>query len=290
MTASALLVSLSAALPACAQTAATTQTTATKTAAQADECNLSALKTCMWHVLDDERHIVTSPARLRPKDLLWLAPLGLATGVAIDYDAHALRELGTDKPTQDRYRQISDVGGVYVPAAVVVGGYALGAYRKNDYLQQTAVLTGEAVADALILNEGLKYAINRQDPAQGDHTGRFWPHGTRTWPDGQSMPSGHSLTAWTVAHVVVSRYPSWHTKLLMYGLASSVSATRVVARQHFPSDVLVGSALGYLIGGYVSNARGETSRNLSLSMINTPNGRGVELTYTFGHGRERAGE
>ncbi len=275
---------MSATVPASAQSAVSTHPV------EQTECNLSALKTCVWHVLDDERHIVTSPAHLRPKDLLWLAPLGLATGVAIDYDAHALRTLGTDKPTQDRYRQISDVGGVYLPLATVVGGYALGAWHKDDYLQQTAVLSGEAIADALILNEGLKYAINREDPAQGDHTGRFWPHGTRTWPDGQSMPSGHSLTAWTVAHVVASRYPSWHTKLLVYGIAASVSATRVVARQHFPSDVLVGSTLGYLIGGYVSNARGETSRNLSLSMINTPNGRGVELSYTFGRHRAATGE
>ena len=57
---------------------------------------------------------------------------------------------------------------------------------------------------------------------------------------GSPMPSGHSLTAWTFAHVIAERYPSWHTKLLVYGLASTVSVSRVLARDHFPSDVLVG--------------------------------------------------
>ena len=44
----------------------------------------------------------------------------------------------------------------------------------------------------------------------------------------------------------------------MYGLASTVSVTRVTAGQHFPSDVFVGSILGYLIGDYVAHKRGES--------------------------------
>jgi membrane-associated phospholipid phosphatase len=247
------------------------------------ECEVSALGVCAQHILRDEVSILTSPLHARPSDLLWIAPLGIATGVAIDYDAHALRTLGIDSNTQDTFRQVSDVGGVYVPIAAIVGGYALGARRKDDYLKQTAVISAEAIVDALILNEGLKYAINREDPSQGDRTGRFWPHGTKTWPDGQSMPSGHSLTAWTLAHVIADRYPSWHTKLLVYSLATTVSATRVVARQHFPSDVLVGSAVGYMIGGYVAHKRGEPSRSFALSMVDTPNGPGMQLSYNFNH-------
>jgi hypothetical protein len=86
-----------------------------------------------------------------------------------------------------------------------------------------------------------------------------------------------------MAHVVANRYPSWHTRVVVYGLATAVSASRVMARQHFPSDVLVGSTLGYLIGGYVVNKRGEPSRSYSLSMVDTPNGRGFQLTYNFSH-------
>ena len=252
-----------------------------------EECTGAAPGVCARHILQDETSILTSPLHIRAGDLLWLAPIGLATGVAIDYDAHALRSVGHDTSRENSFRQVSDVGAVYVPIAAIVGGYAVGHLRKDDYLQQTAVLTGEAIADSLILNEGLKYAINRQTPSQGDETGRFWPHGTRTWPDGQSMPSGHSLTAWTMAHVIADRYPSWHTKLLVYGLASTVSVSRVLARDHFPSDVLVGGTIGYLIGGYVTHKRGEVSRDFTFSMVNTPNGRGVQLSYDFSHRSSR---
>jgi hypothetical protein len=36
-----------------------------------------------------------------------------------------------------------------------------------------------------------------------------------------------------------------------YGFATAISADCITARQHFPSDVVVGSTFGYLIGGYV---------------------------------------
>jgi membrane-associated phospholipid phosphatase len=246
-----------------------------------DECEVGAPRVCVRHVLQDEGHILTSPLHVRPSDLLWIVPFGVATGVAIDYDAHALRSLGHDPQREDDFRRVSDIGGIYLPIGGVVAGYGLGSFRQDDYLKQTAVLAGEAMADSAILNEGLKYAINRETPSQGDGTGRFWPHGTRTWPDGQSMPSNHAIITWSFAHVVADRYPSWHTKLLVYGLATTVSASRVMSRDHFPSDVLVGGTLGYLIGGYVAHKRGEVSKNFSFSMVDTANGRGMQLSYNF---------
>jgi membrane-associated phospholipid phosphatase len=254
-----------------------------QTQSKQDECMLSQPGVCARHVLGDEIGILTSPLHLRPKGLLWIAPFAVATGVALHYDADALRELGYHPSQQDTFETISNVGAIYVPIAAIVGGYAAGAWRKDDYLQQTAVLSAEAILDAQILNLPLKYAIDRQTPSQGDGTGRFWPHGPSTWPDGQSMPSGHSLTAWSIAHVVAARYPGWRVPLVAYGLATTVSASRVMARQHFPSDVVVGSTLGYLIGGYVVSKRGEPSKSFTFSMVDTPNGRGMQLSYNFNH-------
>jgi membrane-associated phospholipid phosphatase len=257
-------------------------------APQADECELNRLKICGVHILEDEGKILASPFHLRAKDLLWIAPLGVATGLAIDYDAHALRSLGSDPQREDEFRRVADAGAVYLPVASLAAGYAIGAWRKDDYLRQTSILTGEAIGDAIILNKGLQYATDRQRPNQGDGTGRFYPHGLSTYPDGQSFPSNHSTAAWAFAHVVTDRYPSWKTKLLLYGLASTVSASRVVSRDHFPSDVLVGGALGYLVGGYVSRTRGEVSRRYSFSAINTPNGRGFQLNIDLSHHRRES--
>ena len=61
-----------------------------------EECKGTAPGVCARHILQDEKSILTSPLHLRVSDLLWLAPIGLASGVALDYDAHAMRSLGHD--------------------------------------------------------------------------------------------------------------------------------------------------------------------------------------------------
>jgi hypothetical protein len=66
-------------------------------------------------------------------------------------------------------------------------------------------------------------------------------------------------------------------------MATTVSFSRVLARQHFPSDVIVGSTFGYLIGGVVIDQRAAGMGGLSLSSIKTANGKGIQLSYDFNH-------
>jgi len=46
-----------------------------------------------------------------------------------------------------------------------------------------------------------------------------------------------------------------------YGLAGFLAGSRVSSRKHFPSDVLVGAALGYLIGRRVVKDSAERERS-----------------------------
>ena len=66
-----------------------------------------------------------------------------------------------------------------------------------------------------------------------------------------SFPSSHCVVAWSAAAVIAGEYPSRWTQFLIYSAATGVSLTRVMGQQHFPSDVLVGSAAGWLVGHYV---------------------------------------
>ena len=51
--------------------------------------------------------------------------------------------------------------------------------------------------------------------------------------------------------MIASEYPSKPVQVAAYAFALAISASRVTARQHFPSDVLVGGTFRYLIGGFV---------------------------------------
>jgi membrane-associated phospholipid phosphatase len=257
----------------------------TSTANKDKECGIKAIPTCALHVAQDEWGIVTAPTRLRTPDLPWVAAFGAGTTLALATDTAAMGEVGVHPNRENKARKYSDYAGLYAPPAALALGFLVGSAQHNHHLQETTILAEEAMVDSIILNTGLGYAINRQTPTQGNGKGNIWPNGMKTWPDGQSMPSDHSILAWSFAHVVASEYPGWATKFTVYSLATSVSAARVVARKHFPSDVFVGGVLGYYIGGYVVHRRSteSTFNNFSLAPVRTPNGNGIELSYNFAH-------
>src|SRR5215475_11048583 len=47
-------------------------------------------------ILKDQIPIWTSPIRVRPHDLIWLLPLGAATGITLSTDTDAMRNLSRD--------------------------------------------------------------------------------------------------------------------------------------------------------------------------------------------------
>ena len=69
-----------------------------------------------------------------------------------------------------------------------------------------------------------------------------------------SFTSLHSQLSWTAASVIAHEYPNSYTALLAYGAATTVSIARVTGRDHFPSDVVIGSAMGWLIGRQIYKA------------------------------------
>jgi len=88
----------------------------------------------------------------------------------------------------------------------------------------------------------LKRLSHRPRPCQ------FEPH---CWarvlpPDKFSFPSGHTMTAFSIALVVSYFYPALQWPL--YFLALSIGLSRVVLGMHFLSDVLAGAVLGLALG------------------------------------------
>ena len=48
-------------------------------------------------------------------------------------------------------------------------------------------------------------------------------------------PSEHCINGWSFAHVAATEYPGWRTMLLVYGMASTVSFSRVIASTFPPT-------------------------------------------------------
>ena len=194
----------------------------------------------------DQIGMWTSPRKARFADTTWLVPLGGFAAALFATDSDISRHLSNDPSTLTHYRHLSDYG-AYSMAGGAAGLYFLGLVSHNEHQRETGFLSGESAIDALIAVEVLKYATGRERPYQDFANGRF-----RT--GGSSFPSEHSAGAWAIAGIVAHEYPSPFIKFLSYGMATMVSASRITAKQHFPSDVLVGAALGYLTSEYVYRA------------------------------------
>jgi undecaprenyl-diphosphatase len=65
-------------------------------------------------------------------------------------------------------------------------------------------------------------------------------------PTDSSFPSGHSAGSFAAATALAAFYPKDRSMLL--ALAAGVGFSRTYLGHHFPSDVLVGASMGWLIG------------------------------------------
>ena len=192
----------------------------------------------------DERHFVMAP--FQRKAIVWDVLFVGATTALVSTDERVLHSVPAS--WHEINRNISNgavVGTVAIPTAI----YLTGLIDKSKSAQETGIRTAEATADSVIMYGILKVITARQRPFTGEGEGKFF---AGNWKN-SSFPSGHSMLSWTIASTVAHRYHSLPLDIMMYGLATTVSTTRVTAGQHFPSDVFVGSVLGYLIGDYVAH-------------------------------------
>jgi membrane-associated phospholipid phosphatase len=192
------------------------------------------------NLLSDQKAIWTAPSRLHWADGAWLFPLAGVTTGAFLTDRSAAHSLSNDPAALRHYRNFSDYG-LAAFVGVGAGAYLFGRVSHNDHASETGVLAGEAALDSLAVNTLLKFSFGRDRPFQGQGQGLFFQHGS-------SFPSDHAAVAWSIASVFAHEYPGPLTQILSYGMATAVSLSRVRGKEHFPSDVIVGSAMGWLIG------------------------------------------
>jgi membrane-associated phospholipid phosphatase len=192
----------------------------------------------------DEVHILKAP--FQKKALIWDAVVLGATGVLIANDESVAYQVPVSW-----YQTSTNVSNActYGTAAAAGGIYLTGLIKHDEHAERTGVLAAEAAIDSTILYGSMKFIFNRQRPYTYPGEGKFF---AGNFSSG-SFPSGHATFTWTVASVIAHEYPKLPVQLLMYGLATTVATTRVTGGDHFPSDVFVGSTLGYLVGTYVAN-------------------------------------
>lgn len=190
------------------------------------------------HLVQDQKQFWISPTRLQVRDLKWIAPSAGVIAAFIATDSWFAKQVPSSHV--DTSNKISTYGAY---SFIGLGGasFLLGHIKHDDRLSEAGLLAGEAAINSTAVTYAFKEVTQRQRPNQGNGHGDFFAGGA-------SFPSEHSAIAWSVASVWAHEYPGWFSQTAAYGLASAVTITRVTAKQHFPSDAIIGSALGWYFG------------------------------------------
>jgi undecaprenyl-diphosphatase len=135
------------------------------------------------------------------------------------------------------FYKLSELGDFSLIWHILGAATALNTPDPTRALFRNSVLLG---GESLLVNQGVKRLFQRTRPVhQHEH-----PHRLRT-PLTSSFPSGHASAAFLAASIL-----SDESRLApaYYLLAAAVASSRVYVRAHHPSDVVVGAAIGIVLG------------------------------------------
>ncbi|MDO8805138.1 MAG: phosphatase PAP2 family protein [Elusimicrobiota bacterium] len=203
-------------------------------------------------VLSSAGRVVSSPARISKADLPAIGAVA-AGGLALySLDGQLRRAFlrNRSRLNDDISKNAEKLGNGGYDAAIVAAYGGLGLLLKDARMQDTSLLAAESFLAANAAGTLLKYSVGRARPYAEDGKRRFTPFRFKTART--SFPSGHTVSAFSLASVFAARSESRAVKTLAYSLASCVALQRVYADKHWSSDVLAGAAIGTAVGRWVA--------------------------------------
>lgn len=164
--------------------------------------------------------------------------------------------------------------------------YAVGAIGDHCRLKYMSMAALQSFVYAEVASAGLKVLTCRLRPSevnsqQSTVNNQTWLGPFKSFKS-TSFPSGHAMRSFALATTVAGFYPDkkW-VGIVSYSLATMTSLGRVVSKEHWASDVIVGAALGYFIGrGVVKfNEKIGNISSVEIQPIATNYGLGVVINF-----------
>lgn len=159
--------------------------------------------------------------------------------------------------------------------------YAVGAIGDHCRLKNMSLAALQSFVYAEVASAGLKVLTCRLRPSevnsqQSTVNSQTWLGPFKSFKS-TSFPSGHAMRSFALATTVAGFYPDkkW-VGIVSYSLATMTSLGRVVSKEHWVSDVIVGAALGYFIG------RGVVKFNEKIGNISSVDIQPIATNYGFG--------
>jgi len=143
------------------------------------------------------------------------------------------------------------IGNPITLTSLAGAGYVYGWMTHNDQLQSFSQLGLESLIYTQIVVESIKILAKRSRPRITDSStvwNGFNSDGKIFDDDKESFPSSHSACAFAFATVIADHYRQ--NEWIVYGsysTATAIAVSRLYAKDHWLSDVIIGSTIGFFV-------------------------------------------
>ncbi len=147
-----------------------------------------------------------------------------------------------DRHSDTRVTKTEVALGQGLPLAALMGAGLAALSEQDKRLSNTGIAAVQASGTGLFANLGIKYAVGRARPVDDAGPADFQPFKRGN----ASFPSNHATVMWAAVTPFAKEYDApW-----LYGLAALTNVGRVASREHWVSDTVASSLLGFAIGEF----------------------------------------
>ena len=145
----------------------------------------------------------------------------------------------------DKFNEVTEHFGRPIYGGILSGFlYSTGLIFYDNYVKETGQMLAEAIIANGIYTEVLKITLGRARPFTNEPNTEIDFLEFEFETKENSLPSGHTSTAFTIATVLSERFNNIYASLTLYSLASLTAYQRIYSDVHWLSDVVLGAALG----------------------------------------------
>ncbi|MGD0782124.1 MAG: phosphatase PAP2 family protein [Candidatus Aminicenantales bacterium] len=228
----------------------------------------------------DAGETLTAPLHWDGGDLLAVGVLAATTFALFAHDDAIARWIRKFEPPKTADQITAQLGNGYFLFAFDAALYLVGAAFDSASFRTTALVGMESFLTASAIALVLKGIVGRARPSARETAASFHPFSLQNRH--ASFPSGDAAGVFAVGTVIAERSDSIAVEILTYVLAGLCALNRVHDDQHWVSDIVVGSAIGFFVGKKISAlnlGRGERPVRLALGPART--GLGLTVDFVF---------
>ncbi len=227
--------------------------------------------------ISDGAAIYSAPFRFNSKEWLYTGAGIVSMGIIVSQDRNLKASLSKGDKSRDIWSYVKSYGDVKYAGIGSGIIYLTGLVFRSKIIRETGRMLLQSLVYSGSITILLKIVTGRSRPyySESQYDFNWFEKGE----DKLSFPSGHSTVAFAISTVLAEKIDTWWSRAGFYSLAALTAYSRVHDNQHWVSDAVFGSLIGFGSGYFVVHVNNDRNKKQKFSFSPTLNG--IAFQYKF---------